>query len=255
MWATGVEKNEKNEKNVAPLNDHPTPHHHPLPVEGRAAAHPPPLRCALGSETAPPCAESATHGHARRSGCVLLRGSGHGLPGVRRAQGGSVPRGGAHSATADGLLLFRPRSRVVVGCGCPRSPHGGAASATPPLGFRTASMRSRAALRIPEGIGARDSPDAAARRLRGLPDPRRSRPPSPGSRNACAGSQPPPAPAQRASRQGSGRVRSHGRSACVSAPAGAPSPLALGRLLIAPARPSPAPRGGARAPAPLPGLR
>lgn len=56
MWATGVEKNEKN---VAPLNDHPTPHHHPLPVEGRAAAHPPPLRCALGSETAPPCAQRA----------------------------------------------------------------------------------------------------------------------------------------------------------------------------------------------------
>ena len=57
----------------------PTPHHHPLPVEGR----PQPTRLrsvARGSETAPPCAESATHGHARRSGCVLLRGSGQPAP-------------------------------------------------------------------------------------------------------------------------------------------------------------------------------
>lgn len=42
--------------------------------------HPPPLCCAYGSETAPPCAESVTHGHARRSGCVLLRGSGQPAP-------------------------------------------------------------------------------------------------------------------------------------------------------------------------------
>lgn len=63
-------------------------------------------------------------------------------------------------------------------------------------------------------------------------------------------------------RRRSGR---HAKGRGASAPTGAPpvsprpperpSPLALGRLLIAPARPSPAPRGGARAPAPLPGLR
>lgn len=63
-----------------------------------------------------------------------------------------------------------------------------------PLGFRTASTHSRAALRIPRGIGARDNPEAASRRHRGLPDPRRFRPTSPGSRNACAGSQQPTAP-------------------------------------------------------------
>ena len=37
-----------------------------------------PLRARLGNR--PPCAESATHGHARRSGCVLLRGSGQPAP-------------------------------------------------------------------------------------------------------------------------------------------------------------------------------
>ena len=58
----------------------PTPHHHPLPVEGR----PQPTRLCSVARTArkppPPCAESATHGHARRSGCVLLRGSGQPAP-------------------------------------------------------------------------------------------------------------------------------------------------------------------------------
>ena len=52
----------------------------PAARRGSSAAHLPPLRCAHGSETAPPCAESAAHGHARRSGCVLLRGSGEPAP-------------------------------------------------------------------------------------------------------------------------------------------------------------------------------
>lgn len=81
--------------------------------------------------------------------------------------------------------------------------------------------------------------------------PRRPRPPSPGSRDACAGPQPPPAPAPQLSSQGSGRSRSHDR-ARVRRSVNAPR---LGRPLIAPARPSSAPRGGARVPAPLPGLR
>ncbi len=121
--------------------------------------------------------------------------------------------------------------------------------ATSPPGFRTAATRSRAALRIPEGIGSRDSPEAASRRHRGLPDPRRPRPPSPGSRNACAGSQPPPAPAPQLSPQGSGRSRSH---ACVRRSVSAPH---LGHPFIAPAWPPSAPCGGARDPAHLPGLR
>ena len=92
-----------------------TPHHHPLPVEGRTAAHLPPLRCAHGSETAPPCAEGATHGHARRSGCVSLSGSGQPAPPACRSRlrpagcavcpsrrshtqaAPSVPRGAAHT--------------------------------------------------------------------------------------------------------------------------------------------------------------
>ena len=137
-----------------------TPHHHPLPVEGRAAAHPPPLRCAP-ARIRPDLRTNGTHGHARRSGRVcsaarvsqlrqrvapgsaqpaspsVLRGgrtrwlrrlplaalrihslrSGHGLMQGKRAQVGSAPRGGAHSATADGLLHFSVRPRVVVGCG------------------------------------------------------------------------------------------------------------------------------------------
>ena len=71
-----------NEKNDASSNDDPRCHTPPPPAARRrsSAAHLPPLRCAHGSETAPPCAESATHGHARRSGCVLLRGSGQPAP-------------------------------------------------------------------------------------------------------------------------------------------------------------------------------
>lgn len=43
--------------------------------------------------------------------------SGHGLMQGERAQVGSAPHGGAHSATADGLLRVAARPRVVVGCG------------------------------------------------------------------------------------------------------------------------------------------
>ncbi len=101
----------------------------------------------------------------------------------------------------------------------------------------------------PRGNRSSRQPRSRLRRHRGLPDPRRPRPPSPGSRGACTGSQPPPAPAPQLSPQGSGRGRSHARvRRSVSAPH-------LGHPLIAPARPSSAPRGGARAPAPLPGLR
>lgn len=246
-----------------------TPHHHPLPVEGRpqptclrsvartarkpprparrapltampaapavycSAARASQLRLRVAPGSGQPAAPSALRGgrtlRLRRLSLAALRihslRSGHGLPGVRRAQVGSVPRGGAHSATADGLLPFRARSRVVVGCGCPRGPPD------------------------PRGNRSSRQPRSRLRRHRGLPDPRRPRPPSPGSRGACTGSQPPPAPAPQLSPQGSGRGRSHARvRRSVSAPH-------LGHPLIAPARPSSAPRGGARAPAPLPGLR
>lgn len=101
-------------------------------------------------------------------------------------------------------------------------PHGGATSATPQR------RRPWASARLPR---ARERRSGSPRESEPATAPRRSRPPSPGSRNACVGSQPP------------------------SAPAPQPSPQGSGRPLIAPARPSPAPRGGARAPAPLPGLR
>lgn len=59
--------------------------------------------------------------------------------------GGSVPRGGAHSATADGLLHRRARPRVVVGCGTRSSPilraHGGASEAPAASGARAAATR------------------------------------------------------------------------------------------------------------------
>lgn len=87
------------------------------------------LRVAPGSGQ--PAAPSALRGgrtlRLRRLSLAALRihslRSGHGLLGGRRAQGGSVPRGGAHSATADGLLLSRSRSRVVVGCGLRPQPN------------------------------------------------------------------------------------------------------------------------------------
>ena len=147
----------------------------------------------------------------------------------------------------------------MVGCGCPRGPHGGAASATPwrrrPRASarpprtrerRSGSPRESEPATAPKpprgGIGAFLTRDDPVRPVRGVGAraPGRSRRP----------------------RRRSGR---HAKGRGASAPAGAPpasprpperpSPLALGRLLIAPARPSPALRGGARAPAPLPGLR
>ena len=146
-----------------------------------------------------------------------------------------------------------------MGCGCPRGPHRGTASATP--------WRRRPGL--PHG---RHDPASAVR----IPKATRS------SRlrhaAACGG---PVAPRTRvrhvrpvlgAGTRAPGRSRRprrrrglHAKGRGASAPTGAPpasprpperpSPLALGKPLIAPARPSPAPRGGARAPAPLPGLR
>ncbi len=83
---TDGEREEREERRA--LNDNPGIHA-PPPLaarRGSTAAHLPPLRCAHGSETAPPCAESATHGHARRSGCVLLRGSGQPAPPTCRSR-------------------------------------------------------------------------------------------------------------------------------------------------------------------------
>ena len=111
----GYGRGEREERRA--LNDDPGSHTPPPPAarRGSSAAHLPPLRCAHGSETAPPCAKSATHGHARRSGCVLLRGSGQPAPPTccsrlrsagcavcpsRRSHtpaAPSVPRGAAHT--------------------------------------------------------------------------------------------------------------------------------------------------------------
>ena len=193
--------------------------HTPQPPAARRGLHRSPSACAplrarLGP--APPCAESATHGHARRSGCVCsaarasqlrlrvapgsgqpaapsaLRGgrtlrlrclplaalrihslrSGHGLPGVRHAQVGSVPRGGAHSATAAGLLRFSSRSQVAVGCGIRsrlslrglQAPH---ADARPPRGRervahrqRCPRARERAGLRPERHHASQERPEA-----------------------------------------------------------------------------------------------
>lgn len=178
-----------------------TPHHHPLPVEGRpqptrlrsvartARARPvcawrrhprpcPPLRlCMLrgSGQPAPPacrsrlssagcavCPSQRSHTQAAPS---VPHGAAHTQPPLwawpterfTRA-GGSIPRGGAHSATADGLLHRRARPRVVVGCGIrsspvPRAHEGARAAATCPLD--------------PEPSPDRDPP---ARRTRSPPD-------------------------------------------------------------------------------------
>lgn len=83
-WLYPIEEREEHRA----LNDSLGSHTPPPPAarRGSSAVHPPPLRCAHGSETAPSCAESATHGHARRSGCVLLRGSGQPAPPTCRSR-------------------------------------------------------------------------------------------------------------------------------------------------------------------------
>ena len=245
-----------------------TPHHHPLPVEGRAAAHPPPLRCAP-ARIRPDLRTNGTHGHARRSGRVcsaarvsqlrqrvapgsaqpaspsVLRGgrtrwlrrlplaalrihslrSGHGLMQGKRAQVGSAPRGGAHSATADGLLHFSVRPRVVVGCG-PR-PKLSRAGAWKRDRSRRRPRAPACAVRSPTRLGSRQ-PRSRLRRPRGLTDLIRPVPPSPGNRGALAGSHPPSAPAPTAFRQGSGRSCPH---ACVRGRRGGIAPR-LGRASL-----------------------
>lgn len=238
-------------------------HPHPTTTRcpSRVAPQPTCLRSVARTARKPPrpAHESATHGHARRSGCVSLSGSGQPAPPACRSRlrsAGcavcpsrrshtqatlSVPRGASHtqptlwawpagrSACAGRVGSSRRRAlRYGRWAAAPSfsfaggggvwmssrpSPRGSERNpaATSPTGSRTAATRPRRAPRIPEGAGARDSPDAACGRLRGLPDLRRSRPPSPGSRNACAGSLPPPAPAPRPSRQGSGRIRPRAR--------------------------------------------
>ena len=64
----------------------PTPHHHPLPVEGRP--QPTRLRSVARTARARPAlrTESDTHDRARRSGCVSRRGSGQPAPPAYRAR-------------------------------------------------------------------------------------------------------------------------------------------------------------------------
>ena len=136
------------------------------------------LRVAPGSGQ--PAAPSALRGgRTLRLRCLPLAAlrihslrSGHGLPGVRHAQVGSVPRGGAHSATAAGLLRFSSRSRVAVGCGIRsrlslrglQAPH---ADARPPRGRervahrqRCPRARERAGLRPERHHASQERPEA-----------------------------------------------------------------------------------------------
>lgn len=112
-WLYPIEEREEHRAPNDSLGSHTPPP--PAARRGSSAVHPPPLRCAHGSETAPSCAESATHGHARRSGCVLLRGSGQPAPPTCRSRlrsagcavcpsrrsrtpaAPSVPRGASHT--------------------------------------------------------------------------------------------------------------------------------------------------------------
>lgn len=105
-----------------------TPHHHPLPVEGRP--QPTCLRSVARTARKPPrpAHESDTHGHARRSGCVCFRGSGQPAPPACRSRlrsagcavcpsrrshtpaTPSVPRGASHTQPA---LWARPDGRLT----------------------------------------------------------------------------------------------------------------------------------------------
>ena len=252
-----------------------TPHHHPLPIEGRPqparlrsvarTARKPPRTAREVNLTAEPAApavyrarlgsaSSARVSHPAQvsrlcrlpfaagahAGCAVCPSQrAHTQPPLWArpaesvtARSGVVPRSGAHSATADGLLHVRGRPRVVVGCGSPCGPH----------------VR---AFGSPARPGLAAAPRSRLRRHRGSTCQRRTCTPSPGSRRACAGSQPPSAPAPRALLQGSGtrplprplRGRRSGRVPRLGIPffrAGAAVACSC---------------GGARTPAPRPRLR
>lgn len=70
--------------------------------------------------------------------------------------GGAVPRGGAHSATADGLLHRRARPRVVMGCGTRSSPILRAHESTSEA--QAASRARSIPSRLPTAIRPRVSP-------------------------------------------------------------------------------------------------
>lgn len=152
-------------------------HTPPLPATRResTAAHPPPLRCAHGSGQPAP---SACRSRLSSAGCAVCPSrrshtqTAHTQPPLwawpterPTCAGGSIPRGGAHSATADGLLHRRARPRVVVGCGVRSSPvlraHGAPAS----HGRHLAPARPPHARSIPSRLPTAISPHAAPRRL------------------------------------------------------------------------------------------
>lgn len=144
----------------------------------RGSGQPAPPACCsrLRSAGCAVCPSRRSHTPAALSVLAALRihslRSGHGLPGVRHAQVGSVPRGGAHSATAAGLLRFSSRSRVAVGCGIRsrlslrglQAPH---ADARPPRGRervahrqRCPRARERAGLRPERHHASQERPEA-----------------------------------------------------------------------------------------------
>lgn len=200
------------------LIDELTSHHHPPSVEGRprtpASA---PLRAQLGNRP-------ALRGERHARPCPPLRlciaprlgpaSSAYVLPPARVSR---LPFAAARTALRQVGCCSLPRSQAVVGCGCPRGPHRGVASATP---WR---RRLWAFARQPH---AREQCSGSPRH-RSPRQPRDDPSAQSGGRGACAGTQLPPTPAPQFSLQGSGRP------------------------FIAPARPSTAPHGVARRPAAL----
>lgn len=122
-------------------------------------------------------------------------------------------------------------------------------------GLRCPRARERAELH-PERHHARKSAPKPLTGPRGLPNQKSdTRRPSRGAGARAPGRSRRPHRRREHSAKARARGRSHGRSACVFSPAGAAASLATDIISSAPARPSPAPRGVARVPAPLLGLR
>ena len=162
-----------------------TPHHRPLPVEGR----PQPTRLRSVARTARrpprPAHESDTHGHVRRSGCVSLSGSGQPAPPACRARlrpagcavcpsrrshtraAPSAPRGASHTQPP---LWARPDGRSScagrVGSSRRRALRYGrraAALLARPRAVVGCGIRSRPPRRAPASASGNSERDSGAR--------------------------------------------------------------------------------------------
>lgn len=127
----------------------PCPPLRPCMLRGSGQPAPPACRSRLSSAGCAVCPSRRSHTQAAPS---VPHSAAHTQPPLwawpteryTRA-GGSGPRGGAHSATAGGLLHRSARPRVVVGCGTRSSPvlraHEGASEAQAASGARAAVTR------------------------------------------------------------------------------------------------------------------